>query len=69
MTGSVSYAGYTNYLSRSFAVGSSPGVAMAKHLLKNGTVASYPGTSAADQLTGAVFKSYAFRPGAYLFDR
>lgn len=69
MTGSISYAGYTGYLSRSFAGGASPGVAMARHLLANGTVANYAGTGAADQLTGAVFKSYAFRPGATLIDR
>uniref|UniRef100_A0A383V799 Sushi domain-containing protein n=1 Tax=Tetradesmus obliquus TaxID=3088 RepID=A0A383V799_TETOB len=69
MRGSVSYAGYTGYLSRSFPVGASPGVAMARHLLAGGTVASYPGTGAADLLTGTVFKSYAYRPGATLLDR
>jgi hypothetical protein len=69
MTGSVSYAGYTGYLSRSFSSGTSPGVAMAKHLLANGTVASYAGTGATDRLTGAAFNSYAFRPNANLLDR
>lgn len=69
MRGSVSYAGYTGYLSRSFPAGASPGVAMARHLLAGGNVASYVGTGAADLLTGAVFKSYAYRPGATLLDR
>ncbi|WIA43981.1 hypothetical protein OEZ86_010365 [Tetradesmus obliquus] len=69
MRGSVSYAGYTGYLSLSFPAGASPGVAMARHLLAGGNVASYVGTGAADLLTGAVFKSYAYRPGATLLDR
>uniref|UniRef100_A0A383VKW5 Uncharacterized protein n=1 Tax=Tetradesmus obliquus TaxID=3088 RepID=A0A383VKW5_TETOB len=69
MTGSISYAGYTNYLSRSFPAGASPGVAMARHLLANGTAGNFTGTGAVDQRTGAVFKSYAFRPAATLTDR
>lgn len=69
MTGSISYAGYTNYLSRSFPAGASPGVAMARHLLADGTAGNFTGTGAVDQRTGAVFKSYAFRPAATLTDR
>ncbi|WIA43983.1 hypothetical protein OEZ86_010366 [Tetradesmus obliquus] len=69
MTGSLSYAGYTSYISRSFPAGASPGVAMARHLLANGTAGNYTGTGAVDQRTGAVFKSYAFRPTATLTDR
>jgi hypothetical protein len=68
MTGSASYAGFDGYISRSFT-GTSPGIAMAKHLLSGGTVNSYAGTSAADTVTKAKFRSYVFRGGSTLQDQ
>ncbi|KAF8065633.1 hypothetical protein HT031_003234 [Scenedesmus sp. PABB004] len=68
MDGATSYAGFTGALSRSFDA-PSPGVAMARHLLAGGTVESYAGTGGRDKLTGAAFRSYAYRRTSTLLDR
>lgn len=70
MTGCASYAGYGRYLSRNFgSAADTPGVAMAKHLLAGGTVSSYPGTGAADNITQARFKPYTYRAKSTLQDQ
>ncbi|WIA41057.1 hypothetical protein OEZ86_004693 [Tetradesmus obliquus] len=71
--GSASYAGYDGYLCHNFntttSAEPSPGVAIAKHLLQGGVVNSYPGTGAADKVTGARFRSYTFRFNSTLQDQ
>jgi hypothetical protein len=68
MAGAASFAGYDGYLSSSFG-DAPPGVAMVNHLLAGGTVSSYPGTTAADNITKARFRPYAFRGASTLLDR